>query len=77
MATIFCTATSLDGYLADDQESLSWLFATKAGSPPVDYPDDSGAASGADTGPDSGADLPRLHFSRFFAGVGAIVNAGR
>lgn len=74
MATIFCTATSLDGYLADDQESLSWLFATKAGSPPVDYPDDSGAASGADTGPDSGADLPRLHFSRFFAGVGAIVS---
>ncbi len=30
MATIYCTATSLDGFIADDDESLSWLFATPA-----------------------------------------------
>lgn len=30
MATIYCTATSLDGFIADDEESLSWLFSTVA-----------------------------------------------
>lgn len=69
MATIYCTATSLDGYIADDQESLSWLFTTQGDAPPADYPDEAGAP-----GSPAGADgLPRLHFSRFFAGVGAIV----
>jgi dihydrofolate reductase len=24
--TVFCTATTLDGYLADEQDSLDWLF---------------------------------------------------
>ena len=61
MATIYCTATSLDGYIADDDESLSWLFATPGGAAP-------GSTAGAD---DESA--PELHFDRFFAGVGSIV----
>lgn len=69
MATIFCTATSLDGYIADDQESLSWLFATQGDAPEPDYPVESGNGDAV-----AGPELPRLHFSRFFAGVGAIVS---
>ena len=88
MATIFCTATSLDGYIADDQESLSWLFATQGDAPEPDYPVEgasnggggsgSGSGSGStvpetDASPTASQGLPRLHFSRFFSGVGAIV----
>lgn len=62
MATVYCTATSLDGYIADDDESLSWLFATPGDAEPADY--DPSAPSPS---------LPQLHFDRFFAGVGAIV----
>ena len=61
MATIYCTATSLDGYIADDDESLTWLFTTPGGAAP-------GSTTGAD---DESA--PELHFDRFFAGVGSIV----
>ena len=62
MATIYCTATSLDGFIADDDESLSWLFATSGDADPADY---------GPSEPDPS--LPDLHFDRFFAGVGAIV----
>lgn len=61
MSTVYCAATSLDGYIADDDESLSWLFATPGDAEPADY--------GPST-PDPS--LPELHFDRFFAGVGAI-----
>lgn len=33
---IFDTATSLDGYIADEQNSLAWLFATDGGQTPDD-----------------------------------------
>lgn len=59
MATVYCTATSLDGYIADHDESLSWLFATSGDAEPADY---------GPSAPDSS--LPKLHFDRFFAGVG-------
>lgn len=29
--TVFCTATTLDGYLADEEDSLAWLFAQRSG----------------------------------------------
>lgn len=35
MATVYCTATSLDGFIADPDESLSWLFATPPGPDPA------------------------------------------
>ncbi|MDV8001161.1 dihydrofolate reductase family protein [Rhodococcus sp. IEGM 1408] len=61
MATVYCTATSLDGFIADDDESLSWLFTTP------------GATDNApgDTAPEGAG--PELHFDRFFENVGAIV----
>lgn len=62
MSTVYCTATSLDGYIADDEESLSWLFATSGEAEPT---------SGAPTEPDP--TLPDLHFDRFYSGVGSIV----
>lgn len=80
MATVYCTATSLDGFIADQDESLSWLFATAGGSAPTDYPSDEPAddstgdpAAEAEDPPAPDAGLPELHFDRFFAGVGAIV----
>ncbi|EYT56978.1 dihydrofolate reductase [Dietzia sp. UCD-THP] len=62
MSTVYCTATSLDGYIADDEESLSWLFATSGEAEPT---------SGAPTKPDP--TLPDLRFDRFYSGVGSIV----
>lgn len=75
MATIYCSATSLDGFIADDRESLSWLFATEGDAPPAEYPDETDETDevGGTGGPAGARGLPRLHFSRFFAGVGAIV----
>lgn len=58
MATIYCTATSLDGFIADPDESLSWLFATPA----------------ADKDPNGRyGDGDALDFDRFIEGVGALV----
>lgn len=59
MATIYCTATSLDGFIADDRESLTWLFSTP-------FHADDPTAKGDD-------DDKLLHFDRFFSGVGALV----
>ena len=57
MATIYCTATSLDGFIADDDESLSWLFATE----------------GHDQDPEGRyGDGDTLDFDRFIADVGAL-----
>lgn len=58
MSIIYCTATSLDGFIADPDESLSWLFGTPnhQGDPEGRYGDD-------DT----------LDFDNFFGGVGSLV----
>lgn len=61
MATVYCTATSLDGFIADDDESLSWLFATPGNAKP---------GSSTETGDKAPSEL---HFDRFFANVGSIV----
>ncbi|MCE1179471.1 MAG: dihydrofolate reductase family protein [Micrococcales bacterium] len=58
MTTIYCTATSLDGFIADDDESLSWLFAT-----PSHDRDPQGRHGDGDS----------LDFDQFIAGVGALV----
>ena len=46
---VYNTATTLNGFLADDENSLSWLFVVP------------------------GADQAESEFSRFLAGVGALV----
>lgn len=58
MATIYCTATSLDGFIADDEESLAWLFAT-----PGHDKDPQGRYGDDDS----------LDFDRFIPTVGAVV----
>ncbi len=58
MSVIYCTATSLDGYIADDRESLSWLFAT---------PNHEGDPEGRC------GDSEQLDFEAFIANVGALV----
>ncbi len=58
MATIYCTATSLDGYIADDEESLSWLFTT-----PAHDKDPQGRYGDGDS----------LDIDHFLPGVGAVV----
>ena len=58
MAIIYCTATSLDGFIADDAESLSWLFST-----PDHNGDPEGRYGDADT----------LQFDTFVKRVGAVV----
>lgn len=58
MATIYCTATSLDGFIADDEESLSWLFTTE----------------GHDQDPEGRyGDGASLDFDQFIPTVGAVV----
>lgn len=58
MATIYCTATSLDGFIADAEHSLSWLFSTPnhERDPRGRYGDDS-----------------TLDFENFASNVGAVV----
>ncbi|WP_460742864.1 dihydrofolate reductase family protein [Mariniluteicoccus endophyticus] len=58
MATIYCTGTSLDGFIADDAESLSWLFSTPS------HRDDPEGRHG---------DGDKLDFDQFIAQVGAVV----
>lgn len=57
MSTIYCTATSLDGFIVDDDSSLSWLFKT---------PD-------ADVDPTDSDDPLTLNFDTFFTTVGALM----
>jgi dihydrofolate reductase len=58
--TVYNTATSIDGYLADPENSLEWLFAVPGGHPEQD--DAEGEA----------AETPLDEFGEFLAGVGAI-----
>jgi dihydrofolate reductase len=56
--TVYNTATSIDGYIADPEHSLEWLFSVPGGHP---------EASGAE-----GAETPLDEMGQFFAGVGAM-----
>jgi dihydrofolate reductase len=58
MAIIYSTATSLDGFIIDEHDSLAWLFATP------DHNDDPGGRHG---------DAATLQFDTFVEGVGAVV----
>lgn len=58
MRSVYCTATSLDGFIADEREDLSWLFATP----------------GHDIDPQGRhGDEASLDFDRFVENVGAVV----
>lgn len=57
MSIIYCTATCLDGFIADDASSLSWLFRT-----PGRYDD-----------PEGGDEAAALDFDSFITTVGAVV----
>ncbi|GAB3646228.1 dihydrofolate reductase family protein [Glycomyces tarimensis] len=54
--TIYNTATSVDGFIADADNSLEWLFSVEGG-----HPDDPAAEEG-----------PLDEFEEFMAGVGAV-----
>lgn len=54
--TIYNTATSIDGFIADADHSLQWLFDVEGG-----HPEDSAAEDG-----------PLGEFGEFLAGVGAV-----
>ncbi|MDA1359164.1 dihydrofolate reductase family protein [Glycomyces luteolus] len=57
--TVYNTATSIDGYLADPENSLEWLFTVPGG-----HPEQSEEGGDAET--------PLDEFGEFLAGVGAI-----
>ncbi|MCC3765707.1 dihydrofolate reductase family protein [Glycomyces sp. TRM65418] len=57
---MYNTATSIDGYIADPDNSLEWLFAVPGGEP-----EESDATGEAE-------DSPLDEFGQFLAGVGAI-----
>src|ERR1044071_5733589 len=54
--TVYSTATSIDGFIADHDNSLEWLFSAPGG-----HPDGNGDV-----------ESPLDEFGDFFAGVGAI-----
>lgn len=58
MATIYCTATSLDGFIADDAESLGWLMAV-----PNSDSDPNGRYGDSDN----------LDYEKFIQNVGSLV----
>ncbi|MEU5155085.1 dihydrofolate reductase family protein [Glycomyces sp. NPDC021274] len=58
--TVYNTATSIDGYLADPENSLEWLFTVPGGHP------EQAEEEGGD------AETPLDEFGEFLAGVGAI-----
>jgi dihydrofolate reductase len=58
--TVYNTATSVDGYIADSENSLEWLFTVPGG-----LPEEPDAKSEA-------AETPLDEFGEFLAGVGAI-----
>jgi len=58
--TVYNTATSIDGYLADPENSLEWLFTVPGGHP------EQSEEEGGD------AETPLDEFGEFLAGVGAI-----
>jgi dihydrofolate reductase len=58
--TVYNTATSIDGYLADPENSLEWLFTVPGGHP------EQSEEQGGD------AETPLDEFDDFLVGVGAI-----
>ncbi len=58
--TVFSTATSIDGFIADPDNSLEWLFTVPGAMP---------EETGSDGGP---VESPMDEFGEFLAGVGAI-----
>lgn len=57
MSVVYCTATSLDGFIADEDSSLAWLFKT-----PNRFAD-----------PEGGDEPATLDFDAFIKEVGAVV----
>ncbi|PRY61754.1 dihydrofolate reductase family protein [Glycomyces artemisiae] len=59
--TVYNTATTVDGFIADPDNSLEWLFTVPGG-----HPDE-------EPGPDGGAaETPLDEMAEFFEGIGAV-----